>query len=148
MSAMRLASVPRVAAAIGLAAIGLAMVTNGCGGSSCAPDQPADCAPLYEPTFDQVFARTLAPTCAAPGTGCHAAEGNQGGLAFTDADSAYALLLGEKDGDARVTPGDACSELFRRIASTDAAEVMPPGARLPDAERCAIEQWIRGGAKR
>ncbi|MFT3769240.1 MAG: hypothetical protein QM820_27695 [Minicystis sp.] len=81
------------------------------------------------------------------GASCHAAEGNQGGLAFTDADTAYALLLGQS-GEARVSAGDTCSELMARLDATDPGALMPPGAQLSEAERCAVATWIRNGAKR
>lgn len=125
-------------------------VIIGCGGESdCVTDLPLDCAPLYEPTFDQIYARTLAPTCAASGASCHAPEGSQGGLSFGDADAAYAALLGKGGGTARVLPGDpACSVLIERLYTTDPSTVMPRGAPLSDAERCVFTQWIANGAKR
>lgn len=124
--------------------------TRGCGGGSdCVADLPLDCAPLYDPTFDQIHARTLVPSCAVSGASCHGAEGGQGDLVIGDADSAYAALLGTNGGRARVTPGDpACSLLVERLWSTDPAVVMPRGAPLSDAERCVFTKWIAAGAKR
>ncbi len=117
--------------------------------AECVAGLSTACSPLYSPTFDQIFSRTLSPTCAQPGGVCHASAGVQGGLLFIDPDQTYALLLGETDGNARVIPGNpACSILVERIESTDPATVMPPKAPLSDAERCAILQWIQGGAKR
>jgi hypothetical protein len=147
---MRLASsLHRAGAALVVAAV-LAPLAHGCGSSSeCVADLPTSCAPLYPPTFDQIFTNTLAPSCALSGSGCHAPEGGQGGLVFADADSAYALLLGKTDGRARVAPGDpACSLLIERLYATDPAQLMPRGAALPDAERCAFIHWIADGAKR
>lgn len=120
-------------------------------GSGCSDDAPAcievsveDCQPLYEPTFDNVYERTLAPSCGVAGSQCHAREGARGGLVFADVDEAHALLT---DGR-RVIPGDAqCSELAVRIESTGALQ-MPPQTRLPEAERCSILQWIANGAER
>jgi hypothetical protein len=133
-------------------AIGLCVIAPaGCGPSNgtCVESLPAECAPLYTPTFDQVFTRTLQPTCAQSGGVCHSADGAQGGLVFADADAAYALLLGKTDGKARVVAGDpACSLLVERIESADSTTVMPPGSMLSAGERCAIETWIRDGAKR
>ena len=108
----------------------------------------ATCNPLYSPTFDEVYERTLAKTCALSGASCHAAEGQAGGLSFESADAAYDhLTSGETP---HVIAGDAaCSPLVERIEATDDdARVMPPGSPLSDAERCAIEQWIENGAKR
>src|ERR1700685_266778 len=50
-------------------------------GEACVTAFPGDtgpCAPLYPPTFDAIFAQTLAPTCAQPGAECHSAAGVQG----------------------------------------------------------------------
>jgi Planctomycete cytochrome C len=122
----------------------------GCSGpapSECVAKLDLSCAPLYTPTFDQVYTRTLHPTCAQSGASCHSTSGAMGGLVFEDPDAAYALLLGENAGKARVTPGDAaCSLLMERLEST--TKPMPPGAPLADAERCAVAQWIQNGAKR
>jgi hypothetical protein len=105
----------------------------------------AECAPLYEPTFDRVFARTLKPTCAKSGVSCHSAAGHQGGLAFEDADTSYRLLA--QRGVVRV--GDpACSGLVARVASSDPNLRMPPGLALSAAEQCALVRWIADGAKR
>lgn len=138
----------------GFVAAWAALALAGCPGDS--PSGGADagaltceefvetCAPLYQPTFDNVFQRTLVSTCGVAGVSCHAAEGNQGGLAFADADQAHALLLA-----GRVVAGDACASLLvDRIEATDSSR-MPPGATpLPEGERCAIEQWIAAGAER
>src|ERR1700748_3373661 len=78
----------------------LALAAAGCGGPECVADVPASCSPLYTPTFDQIYTRTLAPTCALSGAACHAPEGAQGGLVFAGADASYAMLLGEADGKA------------------------------------------------
>ena len=102
------------------------------------------CEPLYEPVFDEVFARTLLPKCGVPGTACHGDDGRQNGLGFVTADEAYDLLL-----ESRVEPGDpSCSLIVRRIESTRSSFVMPPGAPVAEAERCAIIQWIADGAER
>jgi hypothetical protein len=138
-------------ACAGAIAVGAAALGQGCssGGPACVTTLPADCAPLYEPTFDNVYSRTIAPSCAVSGASCHAAEGRQGGLAFPDADAAYAALLGQDGGEARVIPGDAaCSEIVERLYATDPDVVMPRGAPLADPERCAVVKWIAAGAKR
>jgi len=126
-------------------------VALGCGEPAlpCVEHLDLACAPLYSPTYDEIFTRTLHPTCAQAGGSCHAAAGAQGGLVFEDADTAYALLLGQMGERARVVPGDtSCSVLVERLSSTDKTVVMPPGGALPDAERCAVIQWIKQGAKR
>lgn len=118
-------------------------------GSACVTGLPAECSPLYPPTFDQIFSRTLAPTCAQPGGVCHASAGVQGGLLFITADDSYAMLLGQSGGSARVVPGNpACSPLVERLESTDPSTVMPPEAPLSEAEKCSIRTWIESGAKR
>ncbi len=133
-------------------ALGLAALASGCGPaettSTCVQGLDLACAPLYEPTFDQIYTRTLKPTCAISGASCHASEGAMGGLVFADADGAYAALLGQGGAKPRVVAGDAaCSLVIERVDATD-SKVMPPGAPLADAERCAIAQWIQNGAKR
>jgi hypothetical protein len=108
----------------------------------------AACSPLYTPTFDQIFARTLQPTCAASGSSCHAAEGAKGGLVFEDLSVSYQSLVGQGGEAARVAPGDAaCSPLIERLRPSDPARGMPPGAPLSDAELCAFVLWINDGAK-
>lgn len=107
------------------------------------------CDPLYEPTFDNIYAQTLVPTCAAEGGACHSPEGAKGGIGYTDADSAYDILLGNTDGRPRVIPFDVeCSLLVKRIETTRASKLMPPGDPLGAAEKCSIEQWIANGAER
>lgn len=135
-----------VGAAITMAILGLV---------TCSSEQPApqpacvkvdtSCAPLYAPTYDEVFTRTLAPTCGKSGVSCHSTTGHQGGLAFEDADTAF-RLLGERG---VVRAGDpACSEIVRRVTATDGNVRMPPGISIPAAEQCSIIQWIANGAKR
>jgi hypothetical protein len=115
---------------------------SGCG-TSCA-EVSADCAPLYQPTFDELFDRTLLPTCSASGSSCHSAAGAQGGLVLDEREAAYTALL-----DGRVDPGDAgCSDMVVRLESSDVDEQMPPGSPLSAQERCAIVQWIASGAAR
>lgn len=132
---------------------GLLVLSSGCSSPDPAPGcvEGLDlaCAPLYSPTFDNVFTRTLQPTCAQAGASCHAAEGKQGGLAFDDPDSAYAELVGSASKQGVVVPGDpSCSALVERLETAEASRRMPPGNPLSAAERCAIVQWIHDGAKR
>jgi hypothetical protein len=133
-----------------IAAASLLLTTAGCPeGELACVEVDLGCAPLYEPTFTNVYNNTLVPTCAAEGGACHSPEGAKGGLSYMDEDSAYDLLLGVTDGRARVVPFDVeCSLLVKRIESTRASKVMPPGDPLSRAERCAIEQWIANGAER
>jgi hypothetical protein len=118
----------------------------GCSGDDeCLTDLDASCAPLYEPTFENVFDNTLKPTCGLPGRSCHATEGRKGGLFFAEADEAHELLV---EGG-RVEAGNpACSLIMRRLESEDPSYQMPPGRQLSAAERCAIQQWIENGAMR
>ncbi len=127
----------------------LAMVAVGCeGGDICFDDVSADCAPQYEPTFDNVFTHTLLPSCAQAGA-CHATGSAAGGLTFETADGSHAQLVGDVDGVARALPNDApCSLLIQRLETGEADQLMPPGGQLSAAERCAIIQWVQNGAKR
>lgn len=116
-----------------------------CSDDSCVEVDVASCTPTYDPTFDNLFSRTLGPSCGVTGGACHGAEGAKGGLILEIADEAYTLLL-----DGRVEPGDpGCSLLVQRIESTDGSVKMPPGSRtLAAGDRCAIERWIADGAAR
>ncbi|HET6610506.1 MAG TPA: c-type cytochrome domain-containing protein [Kofleriaceae bacterium] len=117
------------------------------GTPECVTVDPS-CAPLYQPVYDEIFTRTLAPTCGVAGNSCHSSEGRKNGLAFADPDEAFDLLLGS-DGHPRVSPGDPeCSLIVERLASSDPDFQMPPGAPLSAAEQCVIQQWIADGAKR
>jgi hypothetical protein len=127
----------------------MVVLLPGCHGgeeSTCLEALPGDCAALYEPVFEQVYQQTLASKCAVPGGACHAAAGAKGGLALEGIDAAYDNLLAD---GVRVVPGDPeCSVLVHRLESTDSSFVMPVGAPLSQAERCAIQEWIRNGALR
>jgi len=111
----------------------------------CEAPQPTEgCTPAYEPTYTNVFATTLGPSCAKSGASCHA-EGAQGGLSFLDASDAYESLFTR---NAVVASGVTCSPLVARLESTDGKLRMPPGRALPEGEICAIRRWIAAGAKR
>jgi hypothetical protein len=126
----------------------LAALLVGCA-PPCLDDLDAACAPLYEPTWDNVYERTLVGSCSSGGSTCHSAQGAQGDFATGDQDATYARLLGT-DGSAPLLEADdaACSLLVRVVRSTDVNEQMPPGSPLSDAEACAIQQWVDGGAAR
>lgn len=113
-------------------------------GSQCV-SLDLECEPLYAPTFTNAFERTFQPTCSAGQGACHAAEGSQGDLVLETPDAAYEHLVDE----GRVIPGDAaCSLVVAKLYAADPADAMPPGDPLPENERCAIAQWIEGGAER
>lgn len=125
----------------------LALLVAGCGGGWNCVEVDDTCAPLYEPTFDNVYTNTLQPTCGVAGGGCHSSEGAQAGLVFDDPDDAYEALTA---GDSPiVTPGDpSCSLLIIRLEQSDPDDAMPPGSPLDAAERCAVAQWVAAGASR
>jgi cytochrome c len=117
--------------------------------SAGCPDSPpacitvdTTCAPLYPPTFDNVYAMTLQNTCGSQQASCHSAVGLEGGLSFQDPQHAYAALLA-----GRVMPGNpGCSLMIVRIDSPGASYQMPPGEPLSEPERCALIQWVLAGA--
>jgi hypothetical protein len=121
-----------------LVAIPASVAACGDGVPDCV-ELPAECTPQYEPTFDGVWANTLATSCAL--SGCHAT--GAGSLTMgTSPETAYAALLG----GGYVKPGDPeCSEMVVRI-ETPGDEGMPPSAMLDDTERCAVAAWVREGA--
>jgi len=133
-----------------LAPVSLAMslalgACSGDDGGDCDPDLiDTACTPQYEPTWDNIFANTITPNCAPPGTACHASEGNRAGLTLEDIDESFSRLKG-----AAIVDGDACaSQLAFRVTSVSPIVQMPPGAPLDAGEQCAIIQWIEDGAQR
>jgi hypothetical protein len=116
----------------------------------CAP-VARDCAPLYEPTYDALFRRTLNPSCGVAGSTCHQSPGagTALGLAFDSPDGAYAALLDDSRSWRRVVPNNPeCSKIVHKITSHDAHVVMPPGRPLSGPEQCVIIRWIANGAAR
>jgi len=117
--------------------------------AGCASDPPpacvtvdTACAPLYAPTFDNVYSHTLRDTCGSARSACHSAAGQQGGMSFEDEPHAYAALIA-----GRVVPGDpGCSKMIVRTDSPGADYQMPPGDPLSEPERCALIQWVQAGA--
>jgi hypothetical protein len=158
----KLASIASIASITSVAVGALAALVM-LGLSACSEDAPAQtpppacadvapekasasCTPLYEPSYENVFAKTLMPTCAKSGVSCHASTGRQGGLAFEDADESYRLLL---ESTQAVRAGDpACSPIVARLVATDGNVRMPPGRSLDAKEQCSVIQWIAKGAKR
>lgn len=105
------------------------------------------CAPLYEPTFANVYAMTIEPKCSVSGS-CHAGASPRGGLDLSTPDGAYAALL--QAGEDRVIPGEpSCSEVVMRAATELRQYRMPPGNdTLSAPEQCAVQRWIAAGAPR
>ena len=121
--------------------------------SRCVELDAASCAPLYTPTFDNVYTETLRPRCAVEGGSCHAnpdAVGARNGFWFDTPERAYGVLLGERGDATWVVPEDVeCSPLMSRLQSDDPFFVMPPGSQpMPLGVRCSIAQWIASGAER
>lgn len=116
--------------------------------AGCPSDEPpacitvdTSCAPLYAPTFENVWANTLQNGCGSARSACHA-RGGAGGMSLADPETAHASLLA-----GRVTSGDpGCSELIVRTSSPGEPYQMPPGSPLSPAERCALIQWVQAGA--
>ncbi len=99
-----------------------------------------------KPTFSQNIRPILVRKCFA----CHGPdeESREGGLALHQRETALAEL---DSGETGIVPGDAdSSEIFRRIASTDAWERMPPkdaSDPLTEEEQQLIRNWINSGAE-
>jgi hypothetical protein len=127
-------------------AAGLAAVVALAG---CPTDPPpacitvdTSCAPLYQPTFDNIYTMTLHDSCGSQRSSCHSASGNSGGMSFEDEGHAFAALRA-----GRAKPGDpGCSKMIVRTDSPGAPYQMPPGDALSPAERCALILWVQAGA--
>jgi hypothetical protein len=127
----------------------LASVLAACPLAGCTQDPPPECiavntacAPLYQPTFDNIYNMTLRDTCGSARVSCHSATGRSGGMSFEDESQAYAALIA-----GRVVPGNpGCSKMVVRTSSLGASYQMPPGDPLGEAERCALIQWVQAGA--
>ncbi|MCG8420456.1 MAG: hypothetical protein MJE77_21185 [Proteobacteria bacterium] len=127
----------------------LLAVCGACSDSDACVEVTADCVPLYQPTFENVFTNTLVAKCGVAGSACHAREGARAGLIFADIDQAHDLLTGSGGAAARVDSESlGCGVLLARVAADDPARVMPPGNKLMDSEICAIATWIEMGARR
>ena len=126
--------------------LGAALVA---GLTGCPTDPPpacitvdTSCAPLYQPTFDNIYTMTLHDSCGSQRSSCHSASGKSGGMSFQDEAHAFAALRA-----GRVTPGDpGCSKMIVRTDSPGAPYQMPPGDALSPAERCALILWVQAGA--
>jgi hypothetical protein len=123
----------------------VALALAGCPGDDPPPeciDVDLGCAPLYVPTFENVYDNTLAGTCGSQRVSCHSAAGMAGGMSFEDPATAHAALLA-----GRVVAGNpGCSEMIVRTSSVGESYQMPPGSPLPENERCALIQWVQNGA--
>jgi len=103
------------------------------------------CAPLYPPTWENVFANTLEPKCGTGGSGCHEGAGARGGLRLDDSTLAFqSLTTTLKNYVDPGTPG--CGEMIERVYSTASSLRMPRGTALVEAEKCALAQWVLAGA--
>jgi hypothetical protein len=104
----------------------------------------ATCAPLYTPTFTNVYTMTIRPSCGATNNACHSASSPGGGLSFADEQTAFDGLT-----RGRVTAGNpGCSEMIVRTHSAGKDYEMPPGAPLSASTQCALLQWVQNGAQR
>jgi hypothetical protein len=95
------------------------------------------------------YSRDIKPILSENCFSCHGFDekARKGKLRLDVAESAYA----ERNGMARIKPGDLTnSEVWARIISTDAEEVMPPPkdhAPLSAVQKEKIKAWIEEGAK-
>ena len=94
------------------------------------------------------YSRDIRPILSENCFACHGPDekARKGKLRLDVAESAYA----ERNGLTRIKPGDlANSEVWARITSTDAEEVMPPPdshLKLTDAQKQSLKTWIAQGA--
>ncbi|HEY4245054.1 MAG TPA: hypothetical protein VGM88_34800 [Kofleriaceae bacterium] len=116
--------------------------------AGCGDDPPScitvdtSCAPLYAPTFDNVYNITIAQSCGRTDGSCHSDAGREGGMTFADEQTTYTELL-----SGRVVPmNPGCSKMIVRTDSPGKDYQMPPGDALSAPERCALIQWVQAGA--
>lgn len=123
--------------------LALAVLPIGCAndGFPACITVDTSCAPLYAPTFDNVYTTTLKNTCGSDVNSCHSALGASGVSFATEAAAYEALIHGQ------VTPGDpGCSPMVVVTSAVGARYQMPPGDPLSPQERCALLQWVEAGA--
>ncbi len=127
-----------------VASLGAALLV-GCGEGELPRCTTVDatCTPRYTPTFANIYDNTLRQSCGSQSSSCHSAAGRKGGLSLESMHVAYdELTVG-----GRLIAGDpACSEVVVRLHGSGESYLMPPGAALAAADRCAIERWIADGA--
>lgn len=108
---------------------------------ACVDESVVDCAPLYEPSFTNVYNRTLVQSCAVGGGACHGSDSTASSFVLVDESQAYDAVM------QHLMPGDAaCSPLSTRLSGVG-GDQMPPGGNLDAAAICAIRQWIANGAE-
>ena len=109
---------------------------------------PLAAAATAAPPID--FNRDIRPILSANCYACHGPDANarKAGLRLDQAEAAYAV---REDGITAIKPGDlAASEIWRRITSDDADEVMPPPEShrtLSPDDRAKLKAWIEAGAR-
>lgn len=119
--------------------------------TACEQPEPAcfplaiDCSGVAAPTFAELHATVLGPSCGRGGS-CHVEDDLPAGdLRLDDDEVAYEALL-----DARRTlvfpDRPHCSELVRRVTSSERRVRMPPAQALGSREACLIVAWIAAGA--
>jgi hypothetical protein len=94
-----------------------------------------------DPAGDDFFEKSVRPVLVERCLGCHGAEKAKGGLRLDTRDG---LLKGGDGGPAAVPGKLADSPLVAAIRHADDLK-MPPGAKLPDRERLALERWVELG---
>ena len=95
--------------------------------------------PSPEPAAEEGL-RILQAQC----TRCHGGVRTKGGVHFHELDS---LLRPKASGAVPLVPSDPeASEIWRRIASEDPDERMPPDGRLSASDQESIYHWIASGA--
>ena len=109
----------------------------------CLPPLDWECGVLYEPTWENLWGATgssVESRCA-NSQACHGQGGGISGLELHEPGLAFDNL------QPFIEPGNPeCSELIRRLESTDPAFVMPPGGPESASFRCGFIRWIADGA--
>jgi hypothetical protein len=127
----------------------LGLLTCACGADAGEEQEPpcvalpAECPDVLEPVFSRLYPAIFQRGCSQGDGSCHGANAREGGMDLSNADTAYAELLGTGGDAPRVKPEDpACSKLVVRTHSIGKPWQMPPGTPLQAFELCAIRTWI------
>lgn len=124
--------------------VALTVALMGCGPepAQCTPAPLPDCPTVDAPTFVELHAAVIGPSCGTGAT-CHVPGDTISDLDLASASTARTTLI---EGGYVVPGSPQCSELVQRMTSGERLFVMPPTGRLSVEQQCAVIAWVRDGA--